>query len=162
MLMLRDRALSAPDPALSTLWLVQVPFNSSVTFLVAEDCTATFPKIPAESRFANGEHRYRPGFKDIDGLSITFYETYKYEVSEWLRLWQNMIYKDGIYGVPSDYAAPITVTLYSKHQSAPVRTLKYLNAWPTDRGPYQLNYNEETGRTTVQAQFSVDGLDERS
>lgn len=162
MLLLRERALSAPDPALTTLWMVRVPFDSSLTFLAAEDCAPTFPKIPAEARFAQGEQRYYPGYKDIDGLSITFYETNDYKVSEWLMQWQKRIFNNGVYGLPRDYMMPIIVTLYSKHQSKPVRTLSYQRAWITDRGPYQLNYSEETGRLVVQAQFAVNGLDEKS
>lgn len=162
MLMLRDRALSAPDPALASLWMVRIPFDSSVTFLAAEDCSPTFPKIPAEARFANGEQRYRPGFKDLDGVSISFYETYDYKVSEWLKLWQRKIYYKGVYGLPKDYMSDIVVTLYSKHKSSPIRTITYKGAWITDRGPYQLNYSDETGRVIVQAQFAVDDVDERS
>lgn len=160
MLLLRERALSAPDPALSSLWIVRIPFDSSVVFLAAEDCSPTFPKIPAEARFAQGENRYYPGNKDIDGVAITFYETHDYKVSEWLKQWQYKIYKDGVYGAPRDFMSNIIVSLYSKHQEAPVRTLTYRRAWPTDRGPYQLNYSEESGRTVIQAQFSVDGVKE--
>ena len=155
-------ALAAPDPALSALWLIQVPFNTSVKFLAAESVTATFPKIPAEARFAAGEHVYVPGFKDIDGISITFYETDKHEVSEWLMKWQRLVFYKGVYGSPPSYKKQVVVSLYSVGRTKPTRILTYKNVWPTDRGPYELTYSEETGRLVVQGQFSVDGVDERS
>lgn len=154
----RLSALSVEQPALTACYLVQVPFQSSVDIVIAETMTATFAKVPAEARPFMGGSRYYPGFKDIDGVAITFYETDDFKVSEWLKQWQARIYKNGVFGLPAAYKRPIIASLYSKSQRTPTRRLTYTNAWPTDRQAFELSYSEETGRLVVQAQFSVDDV----
>lgn len=158
----RNFALDAPDPALTTLWKLQIPFGDSVNFLFAESITATFQKIPAEARFSEGSNMYYPGNADVDGISIAFYETHDHLVGSWLVEWQKMVFNNsgGVYGAPINYKKPIIANLYSKHSKKPIKVLTYEGCWPTDRGPYELNYEEETGRIKIQAQFSVDDVKE--
>jgi len=154
----RDYALSVPEPALTTLWRVMIPFGNSVTHLLAESVTLTWLKVPTEPVFSGGKHVYFPGMAEVDGLAITFYETHDYQVSKWLENWQMLVYNvdSGVYGVPAQFKKEITVNLFSKVSTKPIKIVTYNGCWPTDKGPYELNYQEETGRIVIQAQFAVD------
>lgn len=160
-LMSRDYALSAPDPALSTLFFVRMPQDLANTpqFLLAESVSLLVPKISAESSFSNGGYDFFPGFIENDSVSITFYETYNYAVSKWLRDWRKKVSDGrGNYGLPVEYKKDIIVAMYSKFSTKPVNVVTYNACWPTDRAPYELNYQEESGRVTVQATFSCDNV----
>ncbi len=157
-LLSREIALSVPDPALSTQWVLRVPFVNSTIQVVAEKVTATFSKVPATARFNTGSNTYYPGTNDIDALSITFYETYDYRVSQWLRQWRLLVvHDDGNYGVPAEYKKKMFVQMYSS-QGNIAQTLTYHGTWPTDKEAISLSYDDETGRITVDAQFSVDSM----
>lgn len=156
----RNTAFAVADPSLTSAWIVRVPFVSSQIEVVAEQVTATVYKVPAQARFTQGSNQYYPGTGDIDGLSITFYETHDLKVSTWLNAWKTLVFdpSNGVYGVPATYKKPILVEMYSQFQQSPIKRLTYSGCWPTDQGPYELSYAEETGRTTIQAQFSVDSI----
>lgn len=156
----RNTAFAIADPALTSAWIIRAPFITSQIEVVAEQVTATTYKVPAQARFTQGSNQYYPGTGNIDGLSITFYETHDFRTSEWLMAWKKMVFdpSTGFYGLPVNYKKVLYVDLYSQFQTAPIRSLKYTGVWPTDQGPYELSYSEATGRTTIQAQFSVDNL----
>lgn len=155
--MLRSYALAAPDPALTSLWLVQIDNASAVTYLLAEQMSATFPKIPAQSRFTSGTVRHYPGMQDIDQIAITFYESHDYKVTQWLKTWTNQVKDDnGNFGLPVTYKRNIVLNMFSKASTQPVHVVTYGGCWPTDKGAFELNYSDETGRMVIQANFSVD------
>ena len=156
----RQAALSAPDPALTSLWIVQVP--AAGVNVIAETMTMSFIKVPAEARFAGGKNKYYPGFAEMDGISITFYETHDHKVSAWLQEWQRQIYdpETEIYGIPAKYRKNITANLFSKASNKAAKVVTYYDCWPTDRGPYELNYSDLTGRIVIQAQFAVNKVKE--
>lgn len=156
---LRTYALGAPEPALSSIWIVKIPFNTQNIFIAAEQVSATVRKIPGESRFTGGRNKFYAGTSDIDSVSITFYETDDYAVSKWLYSWRKLVEDNGIYGLPADFKKIFYVFAYSKSQPKPTRTFKYDGVWPTDRNAYEYN-QDETGRITVQAQFAVDDVEE--
>lgn len=157
--MLRDYAIQAPDPALTSLWLVQIGNGGAVTYLIAEQMTATFPKIPANARFSSGSNNYFPGLKDVDSVSITFYESHDYQVSQWLKTWALQVCdENGNYGAPSVYKQTICLNLFSKPSSKPVQVVNYQGCWPTDKNAFELNYSDDTGRLVVQATFAVDSV----
>jgi hypothetical protein len=151
----RLSALSAPEPALTSLWKVMI--DSGSTLLLAESMTLSWIKVPAEGRFAGGKNQYFPGFAEMDGLAITFYETHDHAVGKWLQEWQRQIYDPAteIYGIPGAYRKKITANLYSKYSQQAAKAVTYVDCWPTDRGPYELNYSDDTGRIVIQAQFAV-------
>lgn len=155
----RIHALEVKDPAFAFRWFVYVPDAGGLYQCIAEKLTATFPKVPAKSRFTSGRVNYFPDNNEIDGLTITFYETYDYDVTRWLSRWcGKIVHEDGSYGVPNDYKKEIIAQLLLPGSDTPSLTLTYKGAWPTDRGAYNLAYDDESGRITVEAQFSVDEL----
>lgn len=158
MVMLRDTALAAPDPALSSLWQVMIPYANGKATLFAETVSLTWFKIPAEGHLAGGRHLYFPGYAEVDGLAISFYETHDHKVGNWLQAWQKLIYnpETEVYGLPKDYKQTITVNLFSRFSSNAAKIVTYTGCWPTDRGPYELTYSDETGRIVIQAQFACD------
>lgn len=155
-------AHSLPDPAQSTLWYLSVPFtNNMVYHVLAERVSATFYKNPFRPRLTDGSNNYFPEVSDIDGINVTFYETFDYRVTKWLQEWRKLI-KDsaGNYGLPGIYKKEMTVRMYSRDDLTNHRlALTYLGVAPSDQTPFELNYDDETGRTTVEAQFSVDDVE---
>jgi hypothetical protein len=158
-MLLRDLALNAPDPALASHFLVKIPLGNYTKDIIAERVTATFPKTPANPRFNGGSNSYFPGTTDIDGLSISFRETYDYRVTKWLNEWRLLVFdqKDGTYGMPINYKKTINVVYFGAGSNKP-KDSEYLGCWPTDKGPFSCDYSDETGRLIVEVQFSVDSM----
>ena len=156
----RDSAFGVPDPALASLYKVFVPFLGSTTILVAETISPTYQKIPAVARFGHGSNTYFPDVNDIDGLTITFYETHDFLVTKWLKAWRKMVVnpEDSSYGVPTTYKQEISVHYYNGWSPAPVYLARYIGCWPTDQGTFSLDYSNLEGKLSVEAQFSVDSM----
>jgi hypothetical protein len=151
------------DPALNTLWVLEIPFTNDADIVVyAERMQATFPKTPFRARYNEGSNSYFPETSDIDGINITFYEASDLRVTTWLDVWRKLIRSsDGNYGLPVTYKKEILAKLYSQdNMSTPVKTLKYIGCAPTDQTPFELQYDDATGRITVEVQFSVDSLEQ--
>lgn len=153
-------ALNAPDPALKSRFYVYVPDITDLYQCVVETIQPTFNKIPAKPRFTAGRNEYFPDNNDIDGLSITFYETFDFKVTAWLSRWRSkIVHPNSTYGLPKEYKRDILVHVYSYDSEHPLIIMKYIGCWPTDQNPFNLAYEDETGRLQVDAQFSVDGLE---
>ena len=156
---LRDWALNLKDPALSTTFLVRMPWAAdNLKEIVVEKVTPTFSKTPATPRFNQGSNTYFPGITDIDGLTVSFYETYDFAVITWLRNWREKVYNtsNGVYGMPKDYKKSIHVIQYGQGSNSKVADVKYQGCWPTDTAPLSLDYTDESGVIKVEGQFSVD------
>lgn len=158
----RIHAFGLKDPALTQRWFLYVPDAGDLYQCIAEKITATFPKIPAKSRFTHGRMNYFPDNNEIDGISVTFYETYDYDVTRWLSRWRGrVVHEDGTYGVPSDYKKDVTAQMFLPGSEQPALTLVYKGAWPTDKGAFEFSYEDDSGRIMVEAQFSVDEVELR-
>lgn len=156
----RLHALYAPDPSLKSRFYVYVPDTNDPYHCVVETINATFNKIPAKPRFGGGSNTYFPDNNDIDAITITFYETYKYQVCAWLSRWRALIVKpDGSYGLPPEYKRDFRVALFNYNNEEPTLTLTYKGCWPTDQNPFALAYEDAEGRLQVEATFSVDNLE---
>jgi hypothetical protein len=155
----RDFALNLKDPALATNFLVRMPWSAdNLKEIVAEKVTPTFFKTPATPRFNQGSNTYFPGITDIDGLTISFYETHDMAVLKWLNKWKLEVYDPitGVYGMPDVFKKTIYVEQYSQGSVSKVLNFEYTGCWPTDTAPFNLDYSDETGVIKVEAQFSVD------
>lgn len=159
-MLLRDLALSAPDPALSSLFIIRLPFGDYTKDILAEKADPTFSKTPANPRFTNGSNAYYPGITDIDGMSISFYETHDLRVSKWLNDWRLMVFDktDGSYGMPADYKKTINIGYIDPTTGKESHNADYIGMWPTDKGPFNLDYSDDSGHLMVEAQFSVDDM----
>lgn len=158
----RELAYGMPEPAQSTLWVVEFPFSTSVYHIYAEQFSPTFPKVPSRPRFTDGSNTYYPEITDIDGISATFYETSDYRVSQWLMKWRQLIVDaKGNYGAANRYKKKVTARLFARDNlNNASAVLVYSGVWPTDKSPFSLNYDDETGRLTVEVQFSTDSVEE--
>lgn len=158
----RYLAHGLPDPAQNTLWYAWFPFtNGMVYHVLAEQITPTFPKTPSKPRPTDGSMTYYPDTSDIDGLNCTFYESFDLRVCAWLRAWRKLVVdNEGNYGVPAIYKKEVVVQLYSCDDlRTPIKTMRYHGIFPTDQTPLTLSYDEESGRITVEAQFSADSME---
>lgn len=156
----RDIGLGLLDPAPSWRWIAEMPSIDgapNVSKFVIESVTATHPKIPSTGRFGGGTNRYYPQMNDIDGTSMTFYETSEYDATRYLYSWQRLVlHPNGCYGLPKDYKKFMQINLYDNaDDSSPKLQVRLNGIWPTDIGSFDLNYTE-SGRRTVTANFSVD------
>lgn len=158
----RYLAHSLPDPAQNTLWYCSVPFtNGMVYHVLAERAAPTFSKTSFRPRPAAGRQKYYPEATDIDGINITFYETFDFRVTNWLHSWRKLVVDDdGNHGPPALFKKEIIFRLYARDNlSKPSMTMIYTGCAPTDQTAYELSYEDETGRITIEAQFSVDRME---
>lgn len=152
-------ALLVKDPALACRWWVQVPTDtvSSPFECIAENIEISFAKTPAKGRHFQGTQRFYPDIRDIDSVTITFYETFDHQVGKWLQRWRSKINRDdGSYGYPVDYKKDILAHMYRLDANEPVLTYKLEGAWPTDRATITMNYDDEVARVQVISVFSID------
>lgn len=155
----RAFALNVDDPALKENFFVRVADTTSQYQLLAERVTATFPKTPAQARFGGGKNTYFPATCEQDGISIAFYETYDYKTTAWLSKWYNeIIDENGNYGYPTKYKKTIVVEAYLPGEDRITMKMTYFGCWPTDRNSFEYTYEDESGRQTVEVQFSVDRM----
>jgi hypothetical protein len=157
----RELALSLADPAQNNLFLVTVPFTNGKHFhVVAETISMTFPKVPFRPRFSQGSNTYYPETSDIDGISISFYETHTYQVTGWLDTWRKLLIDSrGNYGLPAVYKKDVPVQVFSRENlSEPTLTFIYQGIAPSDQSPFDMSYEDEAGRLIVEAQFSCDSM----
>lgn len=157
----RSLAHSLPDPAANNLWFLSVPFTTGEVYhVLAERITAPFYKIAFRPRPADGSSDYFPEVSDIDGINVSFYETYDHRVTNWLNKWRKLIRDEkGNYGPPSLYKKDMLLRIYARDNlSSPVMSMTYIGCAPTDQTPFEFNYEDETGRLIVEAQFSVDDM----
>lgn len=155
----RYLAHSLPDPAQSNLWYLICPFtNGQVYHVLAERVSITFPKNAFRPRPADGKFKYYPETSDLDGINVTFYETFDYRVLAWLNSWRKLIKDDdGNYHPPALFKKEMIVRLYDRiNLTSPRVTITYEGVAPSDQTPFELGYDDETSRITVEAQFSVD------
>lgn len=155
----RYLAHSLPDPAQNTLWYLICPFtNNQIYHVLAERISATFPKNAFRPRHSEGSFDYFPETSDIDGINISFYETFDFRVTAWLDKWRKLI-KDpeGNYNPPILFKREFELQLFSRdNMTSPTMTILYQGVAPSDQTPIELAYEDETGRIMVEAQFSVD------
>lgn len=160
----RSEAYRMPDPALQTLWYLTTPSsNGAAISIAAESVSATWLKTSFRPRPADGKKLYFPDQTDIDGLNIVFYETFDFRVTRWYNSFQELVFNDGFYGMPANYKKPFILSLFERSNTkTPIYTITYEGCAPTDRAPFNLNYEDETGRITVEAQFTVDNVVEEA
>lgn len=157
----RNALLRLRDPALKGRWIAFVGSGSSTEELAIESITAVFNKTPSRSRFYGGITWDFPEMSSTDAISMTFYETYDYKTTAWLREWHRLIFdpNTSIYGLPADYYRNIQVNMYgTESSSAPVAELELIGCWPTDISPYDYNYHELDGRLIITCTFAVNTM----
>lgn len=153
-------ALLIKDPALVSRWFITTDGTSGPYECVAETAELSFHKTPAKGRHFQGTQRFYPDFKDIDGITITFYETHTFDVTKWLKRWRAQIVRsDGAFGLPIEYKRKMSAYMYTLEKNIPVVTFEMTGVWPTDKLPFSLTYDDEVGRLQVAAMFSIDQCD---
>jgi hypothetical protein len=160
--LLRSIVSNLPDPALNWRWRCFMPPSlvSNPNGIIVEEVNFTHTSIPSGPRFGGGTNTYYPGFNDISGVSITFYETSKYQSLKFLYLWRSLVLDaDGNYGVPNGpdgYKKTVKIESYDhKNSSSPVWVGKLKGIWPTEIDAQTLTYSSKE-RLQVTASFSVD------
>lgn len=152
-----EAALLIKDPALVSRWFIRVEGTSSPYECIAESAELSFHKTPPKGRHYQGTQKFYPDFKDIDGITINFYETFDFSVTKFIKKWRSQIVReDGAYGVPVEYKRKISAFMYTQNQNVPMITFEMEGAWPTDKIPFSLTYDDEVGRLQAAVMFSID------
>lgn len=153
----QQAALLIKDPALLSRWWITIEGTNEPYECVAETAELSFFKTPQKGRHFQGTQRFYPDFKDIDGITITFYETFDYQVTKFIETWRSQVVRgDGIYGIPVEYKRKISALMYLMDKNEPVITFEMEGCWPTDKLPLSLTYEDEVGRAQVGVMFSID------
>lgn len=161
-LQLRQHVLNRPDPLLMFRWIVEtVPFGEQ--FGVGPEYVETFElafnNVKSDGVFFGGGYNYFPGFHDVSAFNITFYGDSRGKVLKWLNHWKNQVknFSTGIYNLPPQYKRDWVIYLLDAAGN-PVASYKCTGCWPADTGQITLDYNDGSGRISVNQNFSVDDI----
>lgn len=158
---LEERKEASLDPLLAFKWVCSV-LPGGLPPDYAEQIDLPFPKIqPKDGLFGAGTYTYYPAFEVISDFNITFYEDSKMSTTKWLQLWFQRIRRptDGAYYLPTSYKQDMQFLMMDTTGTV-IAEITMLNAWPTGRSPWDLNYSTDD-RIKVQQNFSCDGQDLR-
>ena len=144
-----------PDPMLGFHWTVVLPFGMIPMYI--ENITVPFNHIDANPYHRGNSKRYDPGFVDVDGLSITFYEDVRGTILRYLNNWKKLIVDKGFYGLPHEYKQPIIITMHD-YTGNPVVVFRALGCWPSTVNDLDLDGGTNEG-LKVNVQFSVDDIE---
>lgn len=150
------------DPAMQGRWYVVFPFTENPERLLVEVAQPPHAKILPVPRYYGGSMRFYPGAVEIDPISLTFYETKDYFATRLINAWRSKVFNPQTkrFGLPAEYREDIEVHFYGPEKSsAPIMTFRYVDCWPSDQMPFDLNYGEIDGRLTVPAQFVTHGVE---
>lgn len=154
-------ALLVKEPALVSRWYLQVPDVSGPYECIAESVELSFEKNQPKGRHFSATQRFYPDFRDIDGTTVVFYETWDFQVTKWLTRWRKQVYRsDGTYGYPVDFKKKMTAYMFNLSSNEPILAYELTGCWPTDKVPYNLTFEDSEGRLQTACIFSVDGCDE--
>lgn len=153
----REAIQQIKDPARNGRWFVLFNNASDPYECIAEQAELVFEEIQPKSRYVAGSQKYYPDNATLSAVSMTFYETYDYQVTRYMNRWRSLIRRDdGFFGLPADYKRVIDAQLYYPNRNSPVLTVRYTGCWPTNQGAFALTYDDEEGRLQVPVTFSVD------
>lgn len=152
-----DVALGLSDPALITRWFVHLPDITDPFQTFVESIELPFPKLAAKPRYGHARNTYYPDMEDIDAITVNMYETDKFDAQQYVQRWYDKVRdRNDNYGVPRDYKRRLESHLFHRDRNEPVAKVVFTGAWPTDRNPISLNYEDVTGRIIHGFQLQVD------
>jgi hypothetical protein len=154
------RAINRPDPHINLDWSVVLPNDKNDLASYVEEV----PELPitqfgvSPGIFRGGQRIYLPVEIETDSLTLVFYEDRLGTTTGYLQSWFDKVgsRSTGLMGYPSEYKQNITIVLQDTKQST-VMSLLYYGCWPTKASNISLG-SSQAGRTTISANFSVDGM----
>ncbi len=148
------KAAARNDPHLHIDWLVQMPWGFPAEMV--ESMTAPILEYgSAGGIFRGGTFIYIPELGDIGTLNLTFYEDNKFNSTNYLTNWRNLIGFNGIYNYPVNYKKTIAVAATDVVGNV-IGVFRYHGCWPQkSQGGYTLG-SDSSERTTVAVEFAVD------
>jgi hypothetical protein len=113
-----------------------------------------FSKIDSEAFYEGGSNTYFPGIKDIDRVTLFFYQNESSYIPAYLESWKSLVVQpNGLRNFPSEYKHDIVVRLLDGRNNVTV-AFRLRGTFPTVTTPLDLNY--ETGRVRFAQEFSID------
>lgn len=155
-----SRMLNRPDPLLSWRWVAKsVPFGSEfgIDPSYVETFEIPFNNIKSDPAFFGGGYQYFPGFHDVSAFNVTFYADSRGLTIRYLMYWKSKVknFDTGIYALPPEYKRNWNVALLDP-AGEEVLEVELQGCWPADTGQLSLNYDDGSGRLTLNQNFSVD------
>ena len=145
------------EPASQERWRVRMPNEDYQFQCIAESVEFGFRNVPAKQRPGQGRTFNYADVSTLEAITIVFYETYDYSVTDYLRKWKLLIYnpETGVYGPPSGYERTIIVEMLNYEEDTPIKTFEYVGAWPTDTSPISASQEDASGRIQITQAFAV-------
>lgn len=110
-----EEIYSVPDIAPHWLWTADlvVPSLPALPRVLIADFQVPFPRLGVETRFRGGFSYSFPRFVSMSSINITFHETAKFDVTNYLMRWFNSsVDAYGNFNLPSNYFGTIALTMY--------------------------------------------------
>ena len=143
-----------PDPQASFQWVAMLPYGFPPIYV--EDANITFPQTDSLPFHVLNTKRYMPGFVDVEGISLTFYEDIFGTSLIYHLLWSELVRdSNGYYGDPFDYKRNIVVSLLDP-SGKPTMNAKCIGIWPQGIGSIALG--SDTDRVRIEVQYSTDDV----
>lgn len=147
-----------PQPAIGWRFTAIMPADfGTVPPHYIDKCSLTQTMIEAAGTYNVGGQMYFPKDRNVDAMTMTFYEDLTYTVYKYFQTWRNRVLdNNGNYGLPVNYKRTIQVIM-NDYAGSDALTVTYNGCWPTR--PADMTPDGETsGRIIATCLFSVDNM----
>jgi hypothetical protein len=151
-----SQLLAHNDPLLNFRWVIQESF-ANLPHRFVERIDIPFNNIQLREGVYNASSfTYYPGFHNVSGFGITFYEDDCATVTQWIEGWKNAIkdFSTGLYNLPVSYKHNLEVILIDA-KGDPIVKATLEGIFPTETSNFSLEYSSSS-RISVEQQFSCD------
>ena len=151
-----DQFINTRDPFLNFRWSAyQFPFGLDPRYV--EKVSVPWPRFESIPIYGQGTNSYYHSVRDIDAITVTFYEDVDLTITKMLLTWRDLIQKDGYYGLPVDYKKDLGFYLLAPNSSTAMIQITAQGAWPSAVDNMELAY-DSSDRLIISVTFTIDSL----
>ena len=151
-----DQFANTRDPFMNFRWAAyQMPFGLDSRYV--EKVSIPWSRFESIPIYNQGKNSYYSSVKDIDAITVTFYEDVNLTITKMLLKWRELMEKDGYYALPIDYKKNLVFHLLSNTNNTAMLELTAKGAWPSAIDNLELAY-DSSDRIIISVTFTIDSM----
>jgi hypothetical protein len=151
-----DQFANTRDPFMNFRWAAyQMPFGLDSRYV--EKVSIPWSRFESIPIYSQGTNSYYSSVKDVDAITVTFYEDVNLTITKMLLKWRELMEKDGYYALPIDYKKNLVFHLLSNTNNTAILELTAQNAWPSAIDNLELAY-DSSDRIIISVTFTIDSM----
>ena len=151
-----DQFANTRDPFMNFRWVAyQMPFGLDPRYV--EKVSIPWSRFESIPIYNQGANSYYSSVKDIDAITVTFYEDVDLTITKMLLKWRELMEKDGYYALPIDYKKDLVFHLLSNNSNTAMIEMTAQGAWPSAIDNMELAY-DSSDRIIISVTFTIDKM----